>query len=223
MIRTARRQSYVTYLISMQDKIRDEQESTLQQIHYVAAKRAGIPVDADAYDRGPAADDDWFGPYLYTDEQRRIYEKVRESFYAFRRLPKEMRDAGWKYLGSGVSRTAYLGPDGLVYKVGSMGANEKDHRFSRALRKCPKMSKEFSIPDTVIIEGVLLMTAAIPDHDTKAYRYDGKHGGKQNRAEETFAKMAQEIGVYASDLHYDNLYLSGGRWTIVDMGAFQMN
>jgi hypothetical protein len=34
---------------------------------------------------------------------------------------------GWKALGAGVNRTAYLGPDGVVYKVPAPGCGQANH------------------------------------------------------------------------------------------------
>jgi hypothetical protein len=42
---------------------------------------------------------------------------------------------GWKYLGAGCNRAAYLAPDGFVYKVGNSEDNRQDSFNSRTYRR----------------------------------------------------------------------------------------
>jgi hypothetical protein len=42
---------------------------------------------------------------------------------------------GWQNLGSGISRTAWLAPDGVVYKYGEPSANKAEVRNSRRLQR----------------------------------------------------------------------------------------
>lgn len=43
--------------------------------------------------------------------------------------------AGWTILGSGCSRTAYLSPEGVVYKVGQPGSNINEVKRIQTFRK----------------------------------------------------------------------------------------
>lgn len=58
----------------------------------------------------------------------------------FNKLPD-----GWARLGSGISRTVYLSPDGVAYKVGDAYANEADHMLSEVFRRKP-IPKGWDIP-----------------------------------------------------------------------------
>lgn len=42
---------------------------------------------------------------------------------------------GWRYLGAGCTRTAYLSPGGVVYKVGESHTNLREAEASRKFRK----------------------------------------------------------------------------------------
>jgi hypothetical protein len=46
----------------------------------------------------------------------------------------ESAPEGWKYLGDGCTRTAYLSPGGVVYKVGESHTNLQEARAARRLR-----------------------------------------------------------------------------------------
>jgi hypothetical protein len=61
---------------------------------------------------------------------RHIAEFASEMPYGSERAP-----ADWKYLGSGWSRTAYLGPDEAVYKVGLERVNKQERHNVSVLRK----------------------------------------------------------------------------------------
>lgn len=47
----------------------------------------------------------------------------------------DLHEMGWKYLGSGCSRNAWLAPDGIVYKYGDTWENNSEVRNVRRLRR----------------------------------------------------------------------------------------
>lgn len=69
-----------------------------------------------------------------------------------RRRSYDLQD-GWSLLCSGSSRCAYLGPDGVVYKVGRAMYNRTEHARMQDFRNGP-VHEYFRFPDTTLYEVV---------------------------------------------------------------------
>ena len=63
--------------------------------------------------------------------------------------PRPMMPEGWQKIGSGGFRTAYLGPDGVIYKVGSDG-NEETYGSRFEVRKARRLARK-PMPDFIKI------------------------------------------------------------------------
>jgi uncharacterized short protein YbdD (DUF466 family) len=67
---------------------------------------------------------------------------------------------GWDFIGSGVHRFAWLGPDNVVYKVGSNEANTSEYRQARILTVLG-LPDGFGVPDMYVwsVEDRLIIAA----------------------------------------------------------------
>ena len=125
---------------------------------------------------------------------------------------------GWSYLGSGVSRSAYLSPSGVVYKVGDDICNEAEFYAAQMLqdklRACsPRMARAIKVlhfPKVRYFEklNILAMEYIEETHD------DYIDGPSFYEAED----VACELGM-GEDFHRGNVCrMADGRWGLIDLG-----
>lgn len=128
---------------------------------------------------------------------------------------------GWRYLGSGISRTVYLGPDRIAYKVSPQdaGANKLEHKKAKQLRK---KEIEFQIPETELyLGGRVLAMEFVERSKTRRYYYGCDCEGDDDcfrlrcayRVEAAFNKQTRLI-----DFHSGNCMIGkDGRYYVVDL------
>lgn len=163
--------------------------------------------------------------HIKDDNLRRKVTNALDNAYDAMYTPKEIRLAGWKFMGSGISRDAWLNrKDGLVYKFARHGRhdNERDAKWSRELRALP-LPEDFVVPAMrVVTNRVLVCEAMIPDKAPSVRRTQYNWDGSDpcSAAVARFEKFCEDHGISAGDNHYHNVYLSGGKWTVVDFGNY---
>ena len=134
---------------------------------------------------------------------------AREALYLH--LSGEFRTrSNWTVLGSGISRTAYLAPDGVVYKVGYSDDNKNDAAAYAFLSKLPHPI--YSVP--VAAEYIPIMQ---DEYGTAisvcAMEYiDGE-----------VSWATSEAGAYFghTDLHSGNIRMKDNRVYCIDNGFFR--
>ena len=115
-------------------------------------------------------------------------------------------EGGWRFLGSGHSRWAYLAPSGTVYKVGQKSCNKAEHDAAQVLRSVP--NDLVGIPQTRYYKsvGILAMEfvqgkAGIPQEDKDSYRM-----------------AIDALGIV--DQWYLNFIFDGVKVWLIDLGEF---
>lgn len=122
---------------------------------------------------------------------------------------------GWKYLGCGVSRVAYLGPDGMVYKVGNRQCNDSEAKAAAWFK-----DKFGPIPGTLIPDFIhhdevgtpqqsVIETVYLPPDET----YDSEDMSRRRR---WFIRKLMKCGL--TDSHGMNIYFYRNLITCVDWG-----
>ena len=150
---------------------------------------------------------------------RTILRYYLESDYSCNPIPK-----GWEELGSGISRTAYLGPDGVVYKCGEDYANLNDARTSARCRKM-NMPKGWRIPLVHYFGNVTVKEYPEDDFSVIAMEH-GKGGHKRECWKKNCprrycsCKDAEFAESYfgLTDIHEGNFTNYRGIKTIIDFG-----
>jgi len=128
--------------------------------------------------------------------------------------------AGWKNLGKGCFRSAYLSPDGVVYKVqhyvGSGQSNAKEYRKYNRLRIEHKMPEGARFP-------LLQHFAFDGNDDVNAMDHVGPTlnkytGGDYRKHSECLVHVSRLLGLW--DMHHDNAAVDVERGLIVpiDLG-----
>jgi hypothetical protein len=126
---------------------------------------------------------------------------------------------GWTYLGSGVSRRAYLSPSGVVYKVAITPYERQYNRWeyyaSITMRNLPEYEwarKKVYIPEAEMYGDVIAMEYIPPSGRTDLSVYDLRESDKD-------LDHAIRILPLSTDLHNGNVeYLPDGRVAVFDLG-----
>lgn len=147
----------------------------------------------------------------YFPEQSFYHKRLSESYVieeALVNLPE-----GWKYLGSGWSRDAFLGPDGVVYKVARNFGLSRAR--SQALACSYSEAKTYKEKHQLAWEhGFRLAECKLLNNSVIAMEYVSKSGRHQLDWE---IMMQLEIILGLADLHSDNCWLDeDGIPTIID-------
>ena len=129
---------------------------------------------------------------------------------------------GWKYLGSGIDRAAWLGPDGYVYKVGEAYANNSEVTLSakiiaksHPLFRAPRVSAVPGSGDPEIEVNVIV--AEYVQGDCVDMLPDDWDVVLEKWVKNPLAKEA--ISVWGtSDTHSGNCRKVGDVYYIIDMG-----
>lgn len=124
---------------------------------------------------------------------------------------------GWQYLGSGISRQAWLSPTGIVYKVARFASNNiSEHNWAQQYRKLHReghpvvryVNKTLRIPRTALYCDGFVIAMEFFGTDELSYldsRYDR---GKE---------AARLLGCI--DLHRGNIRKAGKRMALIDLGC----
>lgn len=152
----------------------------------------------------------------WSDTYEDAYESIAEhrSRFINKRVQRACGNTAFTFLGSGAFREAYLGPDGLVYKVGSRVDNETEVAVSQRLyyrKGCPD---KFKIPymrihdEVVITELVKMVDDREPtEHETWSdfMEWLGKNGvrpcdfGSRNFMWDGSVSVATDMGNWYLD------------------------
>lgn len=161
------------------------------------------------------------------EEAREIFEALGDRFLT---APDTDTPAGWKHLGSGGTRMAFLSPSGVVYKL-EFDADDYDnvleHNNFRKIKG--KLPKGWRVPKSHL--HVFLANMTKWDYNTRnkvtktcyvsvlACEYiEGQLvGGWRNRATDTDKEVFQSVGLY--DWHGANaVRTTNGTTYIIDAG-----
>ena len=130
--------------------------------------------------------------------------------------------AGWKFLGNGVSRWAFLAPDGWVYKFGARYANDVEVENSRRLYleqddtfRVPWVEHCGSYGHWTVVRCEYIMGQWLTEHDY--YTHDD---------DDDFIIRPEWQGIHdhlrryrLGDLHYENVcFVDGGVPAVIDLG-----
>lgn len=135
---------------------------------------------------------------------------------------------GWRYIGEGISRFAYLSPEGVVYKVGSDFSNEWEfENFSRLMVDYHYIMQttRFRIPKMALYHvGVDTVIAAeyVPNKgkfDCARNYYYGNDFCSCNQPicyHDMVDVIEATLGI--SDIHFDNVHIdSEGNFWVIDL------
>lgn len=151
---------------------------------------------------------------------REMAENSETWFHGNVVVPRPENSNGYKVLGNGVSRTAILCPDGIVYKVSrGSGQSENEARFFEIL-------DEFEIrwrPQWTYYDGVMAMPKyEFPWLNTDtAHFVDGYASFREwlDESDPDNRKRWDEMGKVVSDLHHHNVAVdSEGMLVLIDGG-----
>jgi hypothetical protein len=127
--------------------------------------------------------------------------------------------AGWTMVGQGAFRTALLGPDGYIYKVGDLEDNKLEAIISESLHKvldtCPK---GFKVLDMKLVGEVLVTEFVPPQPDNSPYDDCFDHPEWNE-----FRRWAESHGCRIMDTHDGNVWWDGESMVIIDMGNWNYN
>jgi hypothetical protein len=108
---------------------------------------------------------------------------------------------GWKKLANGANRTAYLGPDGLVYKVGY--GNDTEYQTFEYLSSRYDWAPEFNLIDDVMV----MPFYRVPDSESEIYNNDDA------------ASRYDEICNVIEDMHVLNVaFDNANQLVVIDAG-----
>ena len=144
-------------------------------------------------------------------------------------VPYNTKSTTFRWLGAGISRKAYLGPDGIVYKVGGRSDNDIEYRAMRALAPLCENHPEFGVPmvsqcdivnpypndptERQYLQCVSVIAAEyIKGEETwhlDSYGNEDDESHISFRAEEFFG---------TSDLHSGNVQSYRGKYYVLDLG-----
>lgn len=123
---------------------------------------------------------------------------------------------GWKFLGSGISRWAFLAPDGWVYKFGSRYANRNE--VDAAQQLFPQQDSTLRIP----------WVEPVGDYgDFSVIRcefMDGEWQDADDVNSRAVRDMWRDLSRFLSrfsigDVHYGNVcFVDGGTPAVIDLG-----
>lgn len=122
---------------------------------------------------------------------------------------------GWTYLGSGVSRAAFLGPDGWVYKFGSTWAN--DGEVNAAQRLFTEQDSTFGVPWVEHVGDYGHYSVIRAEYIAGEWHteYDYYANKDEWRDLSRFIIDHARVG----DVHYGNVCFRDGTPVIIDLGA----
>ena len=158
----------------------------------------------------------WGSPVMNVWENK--YNEVWESTgkhrdrYVNTYMARHGFTEGWVYVGSGCYRSAYRGPDGLVYKVGTKNDNEADARISQRMSKIKGKPRLFHFPDMHLVGDVLVTEYVQHTNNNSLQPWE------EERAWERVIKWARKHGVKIQDQYGDNTLWDGKRFVFVDLG-----
>lgn len=128
---------------------------------------------------------------------------------------------GWEFLGSGISRSAYLAPSGVVYKVQRYGdsCNQKEHLWAKEYRRLHReghpvirwANKLVRVPRTALYCGGKVI----------AMEYFGTDRPEYCSPVYKRAKTATKL-LNFTDCHVGNVRVSGKRLALIDLGFEQL-
>ena len=125
--------------------------------------------------------------------------------------------AGWKSIGSGCYRHAYMGPDGLVYKIETWGESNKiEASVSERLSGKPGCPKSFRVLDMKLVGSVLVTEYAPRDADsTPCNHHRHPEWGE-------FVAWVSKHGCGVMDTHEENIWWDGSAFVIIDAGNWSV-
>lgn len=132
------------------------------------------------------------------------------------KLAMTLRDGNYtdfKYLGAGVSREAFLGPDGNVYKLGNAGCNRTEAEAAAWFKNKFGPTPGIFIPDfihyeeTVIGSRSVSETVYLPPDENQPWEHPGRLA---------FLRKLGKCGL--TDSHGANVYVWRGMLTCIDWG-----
>lgn len=133
---------------------------------------------------------------------------------------------GWSLVGEGASRNAWLGPDGIVYKVCYEESNEIEYENVKKWKK-KKLPPEFKIPDaTLYMNSRVIAMPFVKVSKSKRYDSHGKDWRWHDENSCTRLRCPKRLnneleGMGYQDFHTKNVLIDdAGKFWIIDFNAF---
>jgi hypothetical protein len=138
--------------------------------------------------------------------------------------------SGWKYIGAGITRSAYLGPDGFVYKVAHAWDywNINEARAMRNFRTDPFLASiDVTTPRATLwtVEGGKVLALDYIDKAGEVecdYNYlDREKAPCSCGASPCYGELMQTLYEYGiADMFPENIHLAAdGKYYLIDLGA----
>lgn len=123
---------------------------------------------------------------------------------------------GWKFLGAGISRHAFLGPDGWVYKIGSEYSNTREVETSQILFLESDSALAFPYAERVTDDFSIIRCEYVPGEFEDSGCYYTNEWKSMNRHIETLTEDVLGYGMY--DIHNGNVCFVDGTPVLIDLG-----
>lgn len=150
-----------------------------------------------------------------------------EGYYSLHSCKEDFTPDGWKFLGNGIDRAAFLAPDGYVYKVpryrGDSSQNDHEAMF------CAETHFRFEAGDPTVVDAFeyvyipfasqwgRIVVAEYIDHDCDSVGDYNPEGEGDSYWSEAEIRAARSLGI--GDCHDQNCFrMADGRVAIVDCG-----
>lgn len=178
-------------------------------------EEAGRVADASGH---PHESGGWYDVYL--TERDRLSSEVGPGWRAAKF--SEAGYEGWTHLGGGAFRDAFLGPDGVVYKVGRRPQDKEDNLYdaliSERLRDKPGCPERFRIPFMDLVGDVLV---TFPVMEERAWGDSDDDYTQYNK----FSKWCLSHGVGILDGWTNNIrfHPEDNCWYATDMGNWTVD